>query len=198
MQCGLKVLMKYQKQLDKIDKREYSRAELARIRVNAEERLKGGDLDAKVVIDAIDHASPVDDFVVFMGFCPDASLANRLDIEWRRNGTCTFIFLDSPQQVERFSSIRPGDLVILKKRQDFGRTMQLFGHGRVTGIDHDASGNRFLLMTWAEQDAVIEVPLLGCNSTVDIRSIERVEAEMPDYFYTWLNVPRPSASSGST
>jgi hypothetical protein len=189
--------MKYQKQLDKIDRREYSRAELARIRVNAEERLMGGDLDAKLVIDAIDHASPVDDFVVFMGFCPDASLANRLDIEWRRNGTCTFIFLDSLQQVARFNSIRPGDLVILKKRQDFGRTMQLFGHGRVTGIDHDASGNRFLLMTWAEQDAVIEVPLLGRNSTVDIRSIAQVDAEMPDYLYTWLNVPRPPASRGS-
>lgn len=182
--------MKYQKQLDKIEKREYSRAELARLRANAQEKMKGGDLQAQVVIDAINRASPPDDFVVFMGFCPGASLANRLDIEWRREGVCTFIFLDSPQQLERFNSISPGDLIILKKRQQFARTMQLFGHGRVTALERDPNGNRFLRMNWAAQDQIIEVPLMGCNSTVDIRSIEQVEADMPDAFYSWLNEPR--------
>jgi len=27
---------------------------------------------------------------------------------------------------------------------------------------------------------------MGCNSTVDIRTIEAVENEMPEEFYTWL------------
>lgn len=186
--------MKYQAQLDKIATRQYSRAELAKLRVNAAAKVKAGDLEAKIVLEAIDQASPADDQVVFMGFCPGASLANRLDIEWRRDGICTFIY--SPPQVERFNSISPGDLIVLKKRQTFGKTMQLFGHGRVSGIDHDPEGNRFLRMNWAAQSRVIEVPLMGCNSTVDTRSIAQVEAEMPEEFYVWLNeVPSETTSS---
>lgn len=179
--------MKYGSQLEKIAKRLYSRADLAKLLVNAEKRAKAGDLEAQIVLDAIHQASPMDAFVVFMGFCPGASMDNRLDREWRQTGVCTFIFLDSPQQLERFNSIGVGDLIVLKKRHQFGKTMQLFGHGRVTGTDYDPKGNRFLRMNWASQDKIIQVPLMGCNSTVDIRSVMQVEAEMPETFYTWLN-----------
>ena len=121
-----------------------------------------------------------------MGFCPDADFDERLDTHWEAEGICRFDYLESAAQLERFASICVGDLVVLKKREQFGKTMKLFGHGRVTGIDHDDDGVRFLKVHWSGQDQVIEVPLLGCNSTVDIRGIEAVEAEMPDEFYQWL------------
>jgi hypothetical protein len=44
-------------------------------------------------------------------------------------------------------------------------------------------------MNWSTQDQIIEVPLMGCNSTVDVRTIEQVEAEMPVDFFSWLNQP---------
>jgi hypothetical protein len=53
----------------------------------------------------------------------------------------------------------------------------------VTGIKHDQENNRYLEMNWYPQEEVIEVPLMGCNSTVDVRTIEQVEAEMPAQFY---------------
>lgn len=175
-----------EKTLAKIGEGAYSRAELSRIRANAEAKLKAGHRDAALILEAINRAKPTDDFIVFMGFCPGASMENRLDIEWREKGICTFIFLDSPAQLEKFNSILVGDLIVLKKRQQFGKTMQLYGHGRVTGVQHDAEGNRVLLMNWSSQSDILEVPLMGCNSTVDIRSIEQVEDAMPEDFYAWL------------
>ena len=32
----------------------------------------------------------------------------------------------------------------------------------------------------------LEVPLLGCNSTVNIRSIEQIDENMPEEFWQWL------------
>lgn len=178
--------MKYQSTIEKIRAKQYKRAELVRMRANAASKLDQGDKDAQAVLDEIDSAQPTDDHIVFMGFCPGATLDNRLDIDWKKTGTCTFTFLDSEHQLERFNNIWPGDLIVLKKRQVFGKTMQLYGHGRVTGVKHDSQGNRYLLMNWSSQEQVIEVPLMGCNSTVDVRTIEQVEAKMPESFYTWL------------
>lgn len=45
--------------------------------------------DAKIIIDAINLATPSDTEILFMGFCPDADIDNRLDIEWREKGICT-------------------------------------------------------------------------------------------------------------
>jgi hypothetical protein len=178
--------MKYQSTIDKIRSKTYSRAQLVRMRANAEDKLQQGDKDAKTVLDEIDRTEPTDESIVFMGFCPAATMDNRLDIEWKKNGICTFIFLDSPHQLERFNNIWPGDLIVLKKRHVFGKTMQLYGHGRVTGVQYDTRGDRYLLMNWSSQAEVIEVPLMACNSTVDVKTIEQVEAEMPESFYTWL------------
>lgn len=181
--------MNLQERLAKIRSRAYTRSELSQMRKNAEATLKKGHPDAAAVLAAIDEAEPLDDFIVFMGFCPGASMENRLDVEWKEKGICTFIFLDSPSQLERFNTILPGDLIVLKKRHVFGKTMQLFGHGRVSGVRYDDQGHRYLQMNWSPQEQVIEVPLMACNSTVDIRTIEQVEAEMPAAFYDWLKSP---------
>lgn len=186
--------MKHQKTIDKIRNDAYTRSELIRLRANAEALVRKGDADASAVVAEIDTATPTDKSVIFMGFCPDANLANRLDIEWKENGICTFIFLRSEQQLERFNDIWPGDLIVLKKRHQFGKTMLLYGHGRVTGIKYDQNTHRYLEMSWSTQDRVIEVPLMGCNSTVDVRTIERVEAEMPPEFFNWLELSAARAS----
>ena len=177
--------MKYQKQIDKIRNGDYSRADLNRLRENVARRVQH-DADARAVLEEIDRATPSDRYIIFMGFCPGADFANRLDVEWREKKVCTFVFLESEQQSQRFNDIWPDDLIVLKKRQRFGETMQLYGHGRVTEVKYDPSGNRYLEMNWSPQEEIIEVPLMGCNSTVDVRTIERVEAEMPVEFFTWL------------
>jgi hypothetical protein len=41
-------------------------------------------------------------------------------------------------------------------------------------------------MDWSQQQTVIEVPLMGCNSTVDIRTTEQVESQMPPEFFDCL------------
>ena len=121
-----------------------------------------------------------------MGFCPGATIENRLDIEWKEKGICTFVFIESERQLEKFNDIFTGDLIVLKKIHQFGKTMQLFGHGRVKSWAYDEDGNRYLIMDWAPQDEIIEVPLMGCNSTVDIKTRDTVDSYMPTEFYEWL------------
>ena len=141
--------MKYQKQLDKIRSGGYTRAELIQLRANVEVRARAGDEGAQTVLAAIDSATPADSYMVFMGFCPGADINNRLDTQWRRDGVCTFVFHESEQQSARFNEIWPGDLIILKKRHQFGKTMQLFGYGRVTGVKYDGENHRYLEMCLA-------------------------------------------------
>ena len=179
--------MKHQKIIDKIRGGSYTRAELVKLRSNAEAQQAKGDKDAAAVIAEIDIATPTDKTIVFMGFCPGANFDNRLDIEWKAKGICTFVFLRSEQQLGRFNDIWPGDLIVLKKRHQFGKSMLLYGHGRATGVKYDRDNNRYLEMNWSPQDQIIEVPLMGCNSTVDVRTIGQVEAEMPGEFFEWLH-----------
>jgi len=178
--------MKYEKVISRIKSGEMSRAELVQLKRNADEKFKQGDSEAKLVLDAINNATPTDSYMLFMGFCPGADFNERLDIEWRQKEICRFDYHESEHQVERFNSICKGDLVVLKKREQFGKTMKLYGHGRVSGIEYDENQVRFLKMKWSNQEDVIEVPLMECNSTVDIRTIEAVEDEMPEAFYKWL------------
>lgn len=129
---------------------------------------------------------PADQYILFMGFCPDADVNNRLDSEWKEKGICRFDWEESEVQMERFYNICAGDLVILKKREVFGKTMKLYGHGRVKSIAYDKDNKRYLLMEWDDQSEVIEVPLMACNSTVDIKAIEQVEEVMLESFWEWL------------
>ena len=179
--------MKYQTTLDRIRGKKLSKGELRQLRENALRLHAQGDVDAQTVLDEIDLASPADKEIVFMGFCPDADSNNRLDTEWKAKGICSFQYPESEHQLARFNDIWPGDLIVLKKTQQFGKTMRLYGHGRVTGVKYAPDGVRYLEMNWSSQDSVIEVPLMGAGSTVNVKSIEQVEAEMPADFYRWLN-----------
>lgn len=165
-----------------------TRTDLVALRENALAKIEAGDNEAEKVVSAINLAKPSDAYVLFMGFCPGADFNDRLDIEWKKKGICRFDYLESTQQLERFNSICVGDLVVLKKREQFGKTMKLFGHGRVKSIAHDEGNIRYLVMDWFHQSEIIEVPLMGCNSTVDVRTIEAVEGEMPDEFWNWLGI----------
>lgn len=178
--------MKYEKILENISSGKMNRADLQEVRKKALQKHQDGDVDAMFVMNAIDVAKPMDTYILFMGFCPGADFNERLDNEWKEKGICRFDYPESEVQVERFNRICVGDLVILKKREKFGKTMKLYGHGRVKGIAHDKEKIRFLVMNWFDQSDIIEVPLMGCNSTVDVKSMESVEGEMPDEFYAWL------------
>ena len=70
--------MKYRRILDNISSGKFGRAELVRLRKNAESLVAKGDMEASEVIKAIDEAVPTDTSIVFMGFCPGASFENRL------------------------------------------------------------------------------------------------------------------------
>ncbi len=177
---------KYHKVISRVLHGGMVRAELAQLRRNALAKLQQGDSAAQRVLDAINSAVPADAYILFMGFCPDANIAGRLDIQWKEQGICRFDWPESTHQQERFDSICPGDLVVLKKREQFGKTMKLYGHGRVIALATDEQNIRYLKMAWSAQHEVIEMPLLGCNSTVDIRTMNVVEAEMPAEFFQWL------------
>jgi hypothetical protein len=41
-------------------------------------------------------------------------------------------------------------------------------------------------MDWSSQEEIIEVPLMGANSTVDVRDMDSVLREMPKEFFEWL------------
>ncbi len=128
--------------------------------------------------------------VAFIGFCPGGDFGLRRDGRWRKLGICEFDYDGSPIQTRRFASIRVGDRVILKKNQVRGKTMRLFGHGEVTAIDFTPEGRRFLRVRWHPDDSVIEVPLLGCNATVNVRNAAAVLDKMPEEFRRWFKAKR--------
>jgi len=164
------------------------RADLVKMKINAQRLLERGDTDAAQVIDAIDEACPAEAEYVFVGFCPGAKVANRQDVKWKSHGICEFIFHQSKRQAKRFNQIAPGDLIILKKRKEIGRTMTLHGHGRVKAICCDDQNQRYLKVDWSKQDKEIEVPLIGANGTIDVRSELTVSKNMPPEFFDWLKV----------
>lgn len=177
----------YAKILSRIGSSHLSREELSSLRANALKVIGRGNAAAQEVLDAINRAAPTDSYFVFMGFCPGADFSNRLDMEWKRKGICTFEFFDSERQMKRFRSIHVGDMIILKKNQERGRTMRLYGHGRVASLDKSPKGDFMLKMLWSTQADEIEVPLMACNDTVNIRELERVDKAMPDEFWRWIN-----------
>ncbi|HHP0467497.1 TPA: hypothetical protein ACRZZI_005173 [Vibrio harveyi] len=178
--------MKYEKIIQVIQSGKKTREELEIIRVKALNKFKAGDDDASFIISAINAAQPKDSYVVFMGFCPGADFDNRLDAEWKKEGICRFDYLESVQQLERFNGICKGDLIVLKKREQFGKTMKLYGHGRVNSVEFDSNNIRYLKVDWSNQNQVIEVPLMACNSTVDIRQGKQVADNMPSEYFEWL------------
>jgi len=92
--------MKYEKILESIASGRLDREKLSKIRRNAAAKLKAGDIDAQSVIDAINVSVPSDDYILFMGFCPDADIDNRLDVEWKEKGICCFDWQESTVQMD--------------------------------------------------------------------------------------------------
>jgi len=178
--------MKYEKTLSVVNSGMKSRAELGKIRLKAEAFRSDGDLDAQKVLEAINIAVPSDKGFLFMGFCVDGNFDNRKDLEWKTEGVCRFTYVEHERQLALFQTICAGDVVVLKKNHERGKTMKLFGHGKVEAVDSDENGRPYLIMNWSPQDEIIEVPLMACGDTVNLKSLEKVEEEMPDEFFTWL------------
>ena len=178
--------MRHKAIVEKLRSRGYTRAELVAWRLNAAKLSARGDASAQEVVDELDQTSPTDGMSVFMGFCPNSDMVNRLDIEWKERGICTFIVRDDVRQTDRFNDIWPGDLIILKKSQSMGKTMTLYGYGRVIAVACAPETGRYLKMDWSSQEQLIEVPLMGCTKTVNIRAAQRIETEMPPEFFTWI------------
>lgn len=129
--------MKYKKVIERVNNGKMSRADLATLKRNAENKFENDDVDAENVLHAINSAAPTDSYFIFMGFCPGADFSDRRDIDWKLKGICRFDYLESERQLERFNTICSGDLVILKKREKFGKSMKLYGHGRVNSVAYD-------------------------------------------------------------
>lgn len=154
------------------------------------ERILGGlvenDPSREELTRAFDNAVPTDSYLVFMGFCPGADFKRRQDTRWRSVGICEFEFDGSETQVRRFATIRVGDQIILKKNQIRGKTMELYGHGKVIGVEYSAEGRRVLKMDWHPDEKILEVPLMGCTPTVSLKKTVAVLNAMPPEFHEWL------------
>jgi len=70
--------MKYEKVIERINSGKMSRADLVKLKRNAEDKYSSGDADAKHVLDSINSATPTDSYILFMGFCPGADFSERL------------------------------------------------------------------------------------------------------------------------
>ncbi|WP_428503377.1 hypothetical protein [Roseateles sp.] len=180
---------RYAKTLARIQSGLMSRDELQQLGRNAKTKAEAGDHEAEEVLQALVTATCVDTEYVFLGFCPDAQFEKRQDLEWRTSGHCSFDFLEDKAQTSRFQRIVAGDLIVLKKRHEFGKTMKLYGHGRARSPARMQGGVLLIDVQWSNQAEVIEVPLLGCNTTVDVRSLEVLRTQaMPPSFFEWLKV----------
>ena len=137
--------------IQKMVKGELSRIDRITVYNNAEQRLKKNiDADrAKRIIYAYKsiEVPPLQQEYVFMGFCPGATLENRQDELWYADGICEFDWVSDPVQMRRFYDIQVGDIIVTKKREKFGETMMLSGHGKVKLLEESKrTGKRNLIM----------------------------------------------------
>jgi hypothetical protein len=125
----------------------------------------------------------------FMDFCPGQEIKNRRDILWREQGTCNFDFGESEGQRTAFSLQVPGDWIILKKMNESSENMTLFGFGKITKRSMEARGFTFFDVDWNNQSQEILVPIMGCNSNINMKTLERVKKVMGEEFWAWLRNP---------
>jgi hypothetical protein len=64
--------------------------------------------------------------------------------------------------------------------------MEVSGHGRVKSVAVYDNGQQYLKMDWSDQKEIIEVPLMACHSTVNVKAMDVVEDNMPQEFFEWL------------
>jgi hypothetical protein len=184
-----------EKILQKIMSGQCSRSDFLVIRNNALRLMKVAQdperqSQAEKILAACDAfaPAPLSRYYNFMGFCPGADFSRREDERWKAEGVCDFLFYESQRQMEAFGEMLPGDWIILKKREKFGETMKLFGFGKIKVRIPSQDGIISYKVIWNTQKEIIEVPLMGCNATVNIRSLEAVERDMPLEFWDWLSI----------
>lgn len=181
--------------INRVQKGQHSREELWQIREHALAYLARGNDDAQFLIDEINQTpvAPLHRHYLFMGFCPGATLENRQDETWMSEGFCKFDFIDSTHQYNRFCKMHAGDVIILKKRDIMQQTMRLFGHGIIKRVvQSQLSVKTYFRVDWFKPETEIDVPLMACNSTVDIRKLGQVEGAMPSEFWEWLKTGVPT------
>lgn len=65
--------------------------------------------------------------------------------------------------------------------------MKLYGHGKVTVVYNSSEDRRVLRMNWNYTEKVLDLPLMGCNSTVNLKKPAVVLREIPLEFHEWLS-----------
>ncbi len=164
-----------------------TRSEILAMERSATVLIEKGDTGAQDILDALAKVAERDRNIVFMDFCPGGVLRNRLDLDWKKWGNCTFEFQPGNDQLQTFNSIPEGALVILKKVQQVGETMRLYGHGRVNSVTHLPSSGNILHMDWLkEQKYEIEIPILGCVNSVNFVAKDSLDKRELQEFWDWL------------
>lgn len=173
-----------------VRKGNHSRRDMLRMRENAKSQLERGNSAAQILIDAINQTAvpKLERQYAFLGFCPDGTLDSRLDEFWLKEGICKFTNIASKPQLKRFSSIHTGDTIILKKVLQWGVTIELFAYGEVIAVQDSSLTNLiYFYVDWHSHSEYLIVPALGSRSTVDVRTPETVENNMPKEFWAWLS-----------
>jgi len=183
--------MSNQKIIAKIKDGSMSRSERLQLYINAKSYFQRGILkdNPQEILELIETISipPLQQEYVFMGYCPGASLENRRDDIWIRDGICEFDWIDNERQLRDFYQIMVGDTIILKKRETFGRTMKISAHGKITQrVESRKTNKPYFRVDWRVPYEFLIVPLLGCNATVNPRKLDAVEKAMPEDFWRWL------------
>ena len=167
---------------------EMDRTQLLQMKTNAEARLKDNPrIDELLELISKTAVPSLEAEYVFMGYCPGADLSRRRDIEWIRDGFIDFHFIEDDIQHRRYNTIHPPDKIILKKREEIGVSMIIHAYGEVTeSAISKSTGLTYHRVDWKIKDKPILVPLLGCNPTVNVRSITQVDEGMTQEFWDWL------------
>ena len=174
--------------IDQVNRSVFMPSQLAAIERRANMLIGKGDLSAQDLLDAVASAAQRDRCIAFLSFCPGGVLRNRLDVMWRKQGNCTFEFHPGNGQSEDFKKIAIGNLLVLKKVQQYGETMRLYGHGRVLGVSATKSGN-ILQVDWSMRPQhELEVPFMGCDRAVNWVETSVLQSVMPKKFWDWLRV----------
>ena len=124
-----------------------------------------------------------------MDFCPGADIKRRRDTMWRKESTCTFHLEGDAGQMTAFSLQVPGDWIILKKIQEADKTMALYGFGKITKRLMNEKGFTYFNVNWNDQSKEILVPLIGCNSNINMKTLERIKKTMDKVFWDWISYP---------
>ena len=188
--------------VERIKSGKCSRSEMLRIRENANNLIEMAidkptrENEAKAKEAAEDLSAcdshmpePLSSQYNFMGFCPGDDIKRRRDTTWREQGTCYFDFEESEGQVTAFSLQVPGDWIILKKIGECDKTMILYGFGKITKRHIDDTEFTYFDVEWNTQTEEILVPLMGCNSNINMKTLERVKKIMDKEFWAWLSNP---------